>query len=417
MRTLLTFGLIFQCSVGMPTAAQEATPSEQPAYSTTPIRLGETPAEQELREKLLADTSLDFVEAPLKNVLKHIEAKHDIQVKVDRQSLDDLGITLDVPISIQAQGIPLRHALELTLEDVGLDYAISAGKLLITAEESEEPSYWVMYPVGDLSPSTDTGDFPHAELIEVLMRVVHALSWDEVGGSGEIVPFRDLLIIHQTETIHNEINDLFAALRSHFDRSSGSSGANYDPTPIRIGEGVKDEVVRKKLTEPTAFRFSKTPLEEALASLAEQHDVRIDLNRSSLSDLGISPDVPVTLKLTDVSLRSALELILPQLDLTYLVDSGRLLIESIEESEDRKCVVIYPLGDLIGSNRDQSVNVFDELIVLIVCMVNPTSWGEMTGPGEIAEFRDLLILPQTEKTHNEIINLLTGLRKVSRVEQ
>lgn len=108
------------------------------------------------------------------------------------------------------------------------------------------------------------------------------------------------------------------------------------------------------LQEPTQIEFIETPLQDALTFLRDQHDIRIVLDKKSLDDIGVSTDVPVTKRINGLSLHSALNLLLDDLDLTFAVWSESLLITVPARAETLLEVRIYNVQPLIGENEDSS---------------------------------------------------------------
>jgi hypothetical protein len=49
--------------------------------------------------------------------------------------LDDVGIAADTPVRMQLEDIPLRSALHVALQELGLAYVIREGILFITTVE------------------------------------------------------------------------------------------------------------------------------------------------------------------------------------------------------------------------------------------------------------------------------------------
>ena len=78
----------------------------------------------------------------------------------------------------------------------------------------------------------------------------------------------------------------------------------------------------------------------------------------ALTDVGITTDRPVTKNLRGISLRSALQLLLRDLDLTYVVKSEYLLITTPEEANKTLVVKVYPVGDLVVPIPQDELNPF-----------------------------------------------------------
>lgn len=67
-------------------------------------------------EQLLAATDLDFIEAPLEEVIAYLAERHRLPVYFDRRVLDAAGVNAETNVTIQEQDIPLCLALHLLLE-------------------------------------------------------------------------------------------------------------------------------------------------------------------------------------------------------------------------------------------------------------------------------------------------------------
>ena len=114
-------------------------------------------------------------------------------------------------------------------------------------------------------------------------------------------------------------------------------------------KGSAEEKIYAALDDPTQIEFVEVPLQDVMDYLEDLHSIQIELDVRSLSDVGITSDTPVTRNLKGISLRSAMRLMLKELDLDYVVDDEVLLITTPEEasSEDRMMTKVYPVGDLV----------------------------------------------------------------------
>ncbi len=93
------------------------------------------PAEQKICEVLDQDTRLEFIETPLEQVIEFLKDMHGINIELDRNALDDVGLGTDVPITRHLTAISLRSGLRLMLKDLELTYEIRNEVLLITTPE------------------------------------------------------------------------------------------------------------------------------------------------------------------------------------------------------------------------------------------------------------------------------------------
>ena len=106
------------------------------AAQSQPLGQSETPLVRSARariEKVLDSlTELELFETPLDEVVNLIKENHRIEVQIDKQALDDVGIATDTLITKSLKGITLRSALNLMLHELDLTWIIIDEVLLIT---------------------------------------------------------------------------------------------------------------------------------------------------------------------------------------------------------------------------------------------------------------------------------------------
>jgi len=114
-------------------------------------------------------------------------------------------------------------------------------------------------------------------------------------------------------------------------------------------QGGSEERIFKALNENTQLEFVETPLKDVVAYLADFHNIPIVINSKKLDEAAVGIDTPVTKSLKGISLRSALRLMLAELELTYLIDDEVLQITTPDDanSPDRLTTKVYPVGDLV----------------------------------------------------------------------
>jgi hypothetical protein len=177
------------------------------------------------------------------------------------------------------------------------------------------------------------------------------------------------------------------------------------------------------LAQATAVDFAEQPLSDVIHVLKQKHEIQIQLDTKALTDAGVGTDTPITATLQGVSLRSLLRLMLGQLDLTYVVGDGYLLITSKTEAENMLRVKVYPVRDLVTLDSEFRPPLPDDrrggedygrLINLIQSTVAPTTWDEVGGPGSVQEYRNShsITFTQTEEVHEEAAELMSALRRI-----
>jgi hypothetical protein len=206
------------------------------------------------------------------------------------------------------------------------------------------------------------------------------------------------------------------------------------------------------LDQPTDFDFRERLLGDVIDYFKHKHEIKIFVDSKALSEAGIGTDTPITQTLKNISLRSALRLLLRPLHLTYVMGDGYLLITSKTEAESRLSFKVYPVRDLVtldsdfrpaqpkadersdspvqdevlagifaglggfpgGAARNDEAGAFQSLIDMITSTVKPTTWDEVGGPGSISPNGNSqsIAVSQTDEVHEEIVVLLAALRRV-----
>jgi type II secretory pathway component GspD/PulD (secretin) len=130
-------------------------------------------------------------------------------------------------------------------------------------------------------------------------------------------------------------------IRAARDRKKWSHGV-----PI-LSKTDKEKEIEARLNNPVNLNFTDAPLEQVLADLRAQQGINIDADTASLQNEGISLKQPVTITLENISLKSALELLLQKVHLTYLIDHEALVITTINHAKGQLETRTYQVADLV----------------------------------------------------------------------
>ncbi len=114
-----------------------------------------------------------------------------------------------------------------------------------------------------------------------------------------------------------------------------------------VGGNESEQRINATLGDETTHTFVELPLEDAIRQLSEAHGIPIVVDRRALEEIGLSADVPVTIDLKNVTLRSFLRLMLRELDLTYMIKDEVMQITTDEAAEANLINRVYPVGDLV----------------------------------------------------------------------
>jgi hypothetical protein len=196
---------------------------------------------------------------------------------------------------------------------------------------------------------------------------------------------------------------------------------NPPPKPlVSAAQALPADRIPQALNQPIDIEFIETQLCDAADAIAEHARIPVRVDPRALDDVGVQTDVPVTIKIRGVKLRSALTLILRQLDLTWTVRNDVLLITTPEAAEGMLETRVYEVADLATARDEQlrPYNDFDQLIHVITSTVKPTTWDTVGGVGSIAGFEAagiaVLAVSGTREQHEGVETLLADLRKAKR---
>ncbi len=192
-----------------------------------------------------------------------------------------------------------------------------------------------------------------------------------------------------------------------------------DPTNLGEVLSPSETKIEAALESPTDIDAKDAPLSEIINGLRSKHKINIELDVPALKEAGVEPDVHVTKHVIGISLRSALNLLLSDLQLKYVIHDEVLLITSPTkaESDEFMTTKVYPVKDLVlVRNQQGAIEVdFQPLQDTIMQTVATKTWQENGGQGTISTFqargRSLLMVSQTQEVHEQIVDLLSVLRR------
>lgn len=184
---------------------------------------------------------------------------------------------------------------------------------------------------------------------------------------------------------------------------------------VSPGDAVRR--IEAALSQPlkTPLQFVETPLSQVMTIISEDYEIPIQFDKAALDAVASSPDVEVSIDIANVSLRSALELMLSNAgaeELTYIIDREVLLMTTQEQAEKKLEVIVYRVDDLL----DDDEATFDRLLDVIVSTVDHESWMENgTGEGEALSYPPgMIIISQTRRVHDRVERLLDQMRTAKR---
>ena len=196
--------IVFSIAVNQPGWADE-----QPAAVAMTNRQIETIMDKKVGLKFsgLLDKLPEF--------LRH---KYHLNAILDRQALDNAGISTNTELSVDVADVSLRAAIQLLLQNHELIAVPNHGALAITTQETASCMLVTrIVPVTDLLfgvPHSEQYESSFENLMECITTIVAPHSWNELGGAGSIQSLRETLLISQTEDVHRQIVDFLRTLRA-----------------------------------------------------------------------------------------------------------------------------------------------------------------------------------------------------------
>jgi hypothetical protein len=283
----------------------------------------------------------------------------------------------------------------LVLKDLELTYVMRDEALVITTpEDAESQLFDIVYPVRDLAQGK--GDIE--SLKDVITTAIAPQSWDEVGGPGLIRSVGDESLWISQTYVHEQVDVLLKRLRGILAGEPGKTA---------VSATIDDEAeqrIRRGLDRTIELDFSEVPLKDVVNYLHETLQIPIVLNAKKLEEASLSPDTPVTCHWPKGRAGLYLDLLLKELELTYVIRDEVLQITTPEDAESQLITRIYDARPLLAAGISP-----DALFAILRNIVSPQSWDMVGGPGSIANFRGILVVSQTQDVLEKLDRLLVAL--------
>jgi RNA polymerase sigma-70 factor (ECF subfamily) len=176
----------------------------------------------------------------------------------------------------------------------------------------------------------------------------------------------------------------------------------------------KEKQIEKQLQLRMGFGTTGDTVEHLLDSFRTSYGLNIVIDRPALNAAGVSLKHPVSLHLDCVNLKTVLTAILAQVELTYTVRDGIIVVTTPDAAAGKPVRQVYPVAGLVG--RDPNA---ETLIRLITRSIKPASWDMMGGSGTIDYYPlgQALVVSQTPDVQEQIADFLAMLRRLRKVEE
>ncbi|WP_147274383.1 hypothetical protein [Bremerella cremea] len=390
--------------------------------------------------------SLSVSDVPLEEVMLQIAKQLGCELRIDDRSLEDLGLTREIPISIDVKNLAVGSVLELVLGQVDITYLVEPNRLVVlSVGESDDRKYFLtrFYPVDQW-----LGDGKcklNLEKVRAIVLMIEAYTWEEMGGPGSCEIYGDGLLITQPATFHDRIRRLFSAMMKAKSLPNDSYQVASIPTHP-LGEQA-DKLRRKIERQLISAKWRDVPLGEVAKLLEEQLDLKVIIDQRGLEDIRLDESTPVNGTWNEASVATLLNDMTRNLDLGWRIKGDYLEITSFEELEASLEVRVYPVRDLAPSvsllegadkletyiggtfcgvgvpNRPSVPRELElptpkqRLIEMIEWQIVPDAWEELGGVGALlpCEASDTLVVSQVGWVNTTLESLLQDLRQTKRI--
>jgi type II secretory pathway component GspD/PulD (secretin) len=121
-----------------------------------------------------------------------------------------------------------------------------------------------------------------------------------------------------------------------------------------LGKGIwptthsaKERQIEGRLSAPITLNFKDQRLGQVIDDLHDLTGVNVVADAAALEESGVGLDRPLSLKVENISLKSALNLLLSQAHLTYVIKDEALQITTEDHAKGKLKRVTYPVADLV----------------------------------------------------------------------
>jgi hypothetical protein len=186
--------------------------------------------------------------------------------------------------------------------------------------------------------------------------------------------------------------------------------------------GASSARIKALLAAPlksSGLEFKEEPLEDVVNFLREEYDIPIQIDEPELEDAGLTRDEPVTVVARDISLESALRLMLKVKGLTYAIQNETLILTTRDADESQRTTCVYDVRDIVAALPKPKSPAgaaawadYDPLIGVITECVCPDTWKETGSEGDVRSIAPgVLVIYQTQHVHRQVTNLLNAIRQ------
>lgn len=186
--------------------------------------------------------------------------------------------------------------------------------------------------------------------------------------------------------------------------SRGAWGQRFGAAEANAERDRLEAKIEAALEETTSLQFLEQPLGDITQFLEDRHKIEVQLDAQALDTAGVNTDSPVTIDVEGITLRSALDLMLRTLELTWCIRDGVLLVTTPEEVENELVTEVYDVQRFlyVMDKNGQRKRFTEPLLDAVMSHVAPTTWTDVGGVGAIDVLGESAVVSQTWDIQREV---------------
>jgi hypothetical protein len=133
----------------------------------------------------------------------------------------------------------------------------------------------------------------------------------------------------------------------------------YGSVDLASNSPAEQKILKSLADDKTTLEFVEVPLKDVMDYIRDRHHIEVVFDTNALKDAAIDPTaLPVSINVHDLTLRSALKLILSQFNLTYVIQDEVLQITTKDKANQMLKTRVYPVADLVLPIQSQQADPF-----------------------------------------------------------
>jgi hypothetical protein len=339
---------------GAPVAQDKGAPPRLANSSITVRRGPPGDAPAKTAPQLLASRVRAFqvTDIPLVRFVETLSGVAGTGVTLDPIALEQVGISPQATVSVNAQDAPLQDVLHDALSQRRLDVAEQGGQLRVVLPKAND-THTFDYDVADLA---GTGD--GAVVGRLIQHFVQPATWKAAGGKGTLEAQGNTLHIEQSDAVRRETMIFCERLRM---ARSLAVKSKYPAAMLSIESPYHR--LSAKLDEHTTFTFLPwTRLADVARGWQEMTGLLVLVDWGALSEAELSPTSPVACSALDRPWQESLDGVLEPLGLGWwAVNGDTIQITSLAALEKIQRVEFYTVPAKLRSSSASSQALIDVL--------------------------------------------------------